>query len=79
MKNPFKKHDKNTSLLIAGIIGGAAAAGAITYLIFNHRRELADAAAAAKEQATAYLKEKEGHLKKHKSDIGDLKDIISHS
>ncbi|RYY37793.1 MAG: hypothetical protein EOP46_01325 [Sphingobacteriaceae bacterium] len=78
MKNPFKKQ-KSHSLLIAGIIGGAFAAGAITYLIFKHRHELAEEAAKAKEHAQDYLKEKAGKLKKHKSDVGDLADIVSHS
>ena len=78
MKNPFKKQHNN-SLLIAGIIGGAFAAGAITYLIFKHRRELAEAAAEAKAHAQDYLKDKAGKFKKHKSDVDDLADIVSHS
>ncbi|RVU02886.1 hypothetical protein EOD41_02815 [Mucilaginibacter limnophilus] len=79
MKNPFKKNDNSNGLLIAGIIGGAIAAGIITALIINHKRELADAAAEAKEHATDYLKAKSKQLKKHKSDVNDLADIISHS
>ncbi len=78
MKNPFKKQ-KNHSLLIAGIIGGAFAAGTIAFLIFKHRQELADAAAEAKAHAQDYLKEKAGKLKKHKSDVDDLADIVSHN
>lgn len=78
MKNPFKKHNNN-GLLIAGIIGGAVAAGIITALIIRHRHELAEAAAEAKEHATDYLKDKKQQLKKHKTDVSELADIVSHS
>ncbi len=79
MKNPFKKHNKNNALLIAGIIGGAVAAGLITALIIRNRHALADAAKDAKVRATDYLNDKKQHLKKHKTDVHELADIISHA
>lgn len=76
MKNPFRKHNSN-GLLIAGIIGGAVAAGLITALIIRHRHELAEAAAEAKEHATDYLAKKNQQLKKHKTDVTELANIVS--
>lgn len=76
MKSPFKK-DKSNSLLIAGIAGGAIAAGIITALIIRHRHELAEAAAEVKEHAMDYLEKQKSKLKQHKSDVNDLTDVVA--
>lgn len=75
MKNPFKK-DKNNGLLIAGIIGGAVAAGIVTALILRHKDELKAIAEEARENTTDYLAKKEHHLKKKRTDLGDLTEIV---
>jgi len=75
MKNPFKQED-NHSFLIPGLLIGAMFAGAITYLYIRKKSELKEAADELKSHAKDYLKKREGKLKKHKSDINDLEDIV---
>ena len=77
MKNPFKKHD-NSNLLIAGLALGAIFTGAITYIYIKRKADIDAAAAELKEHAQDYLKKKEKQLKKHKSDVADLADIVHH-
>ncbi len=76
MKNPFIREDSSAGL-IAGLAIGAIAAGGAVYLYFKKRKEMAEAAAYAKEHALDYLKQKAPHFKKHKSDVQDLESIIA--
>ena len=76
MKNPFIKEDSNAGLL-TGLIIGAITAGGLAYLYYAKKKELAEAAAYAKEHATDYLKDKVHRIKKHKTDLHDLQSIIS--
>ncbi|MDT3401455.1 hypothetical protein [Mucilaginibacter terrae] len=71
MKNLFKR-DKNNGLLIAGIIGGAIAAGIVTVLLTRHKSELRSLARAAEEKATDYLEKKTHRLKKQRTDLSKL-------
>ncbi|MBK0380386.1 hypothetical protein [Mucilaginibacter segetis] len=76
MKNPFHKHHDNSNKLIAGLALGAIFAGAITYLYIKRKADIEAEAARLKEHAQDYLKEKRQKMKKHKSDVDDLEDII---
>jgi hypothetical protein len=77
MKNPFHKED-NSGILIAGLALGAIFAGAITYLYIKRKQDIEAAAAELKEHAQDYLKKKEKHAKKHKTDVSELADVIHH-
>ncbi|RWY47136.1 hypothetical protein [Mucilaginibacter gilvus] len=77
MKNPFKKQD-NSNILIAGLALGAIFAGAITYLYIKRKADIDAAAAELKAHAQDYLKNKGAQMKKHKSDISELADIVQH-
>ncbi|MBD1395526.1 hypothetical protein [Mucilaginibacter glaciei] len=75
MKNPFQQED-NSFKLVAGLALGAIFAGAITYLYIKRKADIDDAAAELKEHAQDYLKDKEKHIKKIKTDVNDLAGII---
>jgi esterase/lipase len=77
MKNPFVKED-NSNILIAGLALGAIFAGAITYLYIKRKADIDAAAAELKEHAQDYLKKKEKKMKKHKTDVSELADIVHH-
>jgi len=77
MKNPFIKEEHDGGL-IAGLIIGAIATAGIAYLYLQKRRQIAEAAAYAKEHAKDYLKDKAHPLKKHKTDVHDLESIVTH-
>ena len=77
MKNPFIKED-NSAGLLTGLVIGAIATGSIVYLYFRKKKEMANAVAYAKDHAQDYLKEKTRHHKKHKSDVQDLENIVTH-
>lgn len=75
MKNPFVKED-NTALWIAAAVTGALAAGAGIWFYLHGKRT-----GALEEQldnAQDYLEKKHKKLKKHKTDLHDLEDIIHH-
>jgi predicted RNase H-related nuclease YkuK (DUF458 family) len=79
MKNPFVKEDN--SLLIAAVAIGAIGAGAIAYLYTTKygsifRSKVTEKTEDSKEHATDYLKKKTHHLKKKKTDLHDIQDII---
>lgn len=75
MKNPFQK-EENSNGLLAGLALGAIFAGAITYLYIKRKADVEAAAAELKEHAQDYLKEKEKHLKKAKTDVSELAHLI---
>jgi esterase/lipase len=78
MKNPFHKED-NSNLLVAGLALGAIFAGAITYLYIKRKADILAAEAELKEHAQDYLKAKAPHVKKVKTGIHELADIVHHS
>ena len=80
MKNPFVKED-DTSLVIVAVAVGAILAGAIAYLYSKKNgnpfsKKIADVAEEGKEHATDYLKKKSHHLKKKKTDLHEIEDIV---
>ncbi len=75
MKNPFHKED-NSNILIAGLALGAIFAGAITYLYLKRKAAIEAEAAELKAHAQDYLKKKEKHAKKIKTDVSELAGII---
>ena len=75
MKNPFQKED-NSKILIAGLALGAIFAAAITYLYIKRKADIEADAAELKEHAQDYLKKKQKHIKKIKTDVHDLAGII---
>lgn len=76
MKNPFKQQDY-TGLLIAAAITGTLAAGAGIWFYLRGKRA-AEAEAYRHQHAQDYLANKRQGKKKHKTDIGELADIVHH-
>lgn len=80
MKNPFDKED-DKSLVIVAISVGAILAGAIAYLYakktgFSFNKQLAAVTEEGKEHATDYLKKKTPHLRKKKTDLHEIEEIV---
>lgn len=80
MKNPFDKED-DKSLVIIAVSVGAILAGAIAYLYakrtgFSFNKKIAEVTEEGKEHATDYLKKKTPHLKKKKTDLHEIEDIV---
>ena len=81
MKNPLVKED-DTSLVIVAVAVGAILAGAISYLYatktgFSFRKKVADVAEEGKEHATDYLEKKNHHLKKKKTGLHEIEEIVN--
>jgi DNA-directed RNA polymerase subunit M/transcription elongation factor TFIIS len=79
MKNPFEKEDN--SLVIAAVAIGAIAAGAIAYLYTTRygsifRNKVNEKVEENKEHATDYLAKKSHQLKKKKTDLHEIQEII---
>jgi uncharacterized protein HemX len=76
MKKLFVKTDRST-IWIGAAVAGALAAGAGIWFYLQGKRAAAQEATAA-EHAQDYLKEKRKKLKKHKTDVHELAEIVHH-
>jgi hypothetical protein len=77
MKNPFIKDDNTLSWIAAGV-GSVVAAGAGVWYYLRSRR-LAAEEAYRHEHAQDYLQEKHPMMKKHKTDVSELGDLVHHA
>jgi uncharacterized protein HemX len=77
MKNPFIKNESGSKNIVAALIIGAVAAGAIVYFYYNRKKELANSAAQAMGNATDYLKTKHSKKKKHKTNVNELTSLVA--
>ncbi len=75
MKNPFIKQN-NTGMWIAGLGIGLVAAGAAAYYWVKNSGET-EAITEGRPHETDYLANRNGAMKKHKSDINDLPQYVS--
>ncbi|CAM3672686.1 hypothetical protein MUGA111182_02460 [Mucilaginibacter galii] len=80
MKNPFEKED-DKSLVIVAVSVGAILAGAIAYLYakrtgFSLNKKVNEVIEEGSEHATDYLTKKVPHLKKKKTDLHEIEEIV---
>jgi gas vesicle protein len=80
MKIPFKSNN-NQALIITAVTLVTAAAGALAYLFATKsgketREQLQDAVEEGSEHAQDYLEAKTHHLKKKKTDLHELEDLV---
>jgi len=75
MKNPFIK-ENNSGMWIAGLGIGIIAAGAAAYYWVKNNGET-EAITEGRPHANDYLINRSGKMKKHKSDVNDLAEIVN--
>ena len=75
MKNPFIK-ENNSGMWIAGLGIGLVAAGAAAYYWVKNKSQ-SEEMFNSNHHATDYLTNRNGGMKKHKSDISELAPIAS--
>ncbi len=75
MKNLFVKHN-NTGMWIAGLGIGLVAAGAAAYYWVKNSGE-SEAMIEGRPHPTDYLANRNGSMKKHKSDVSELAQMAS--
>jgi hypothetical protein len=76
MKNPFIK-ENNTGLWIAAAVGSAIAAAAGIWF-YQRGKRAAELEAYRREHAQDYLENKKHQMKKHKTDLHELGDLVHH-